>query len=163
MVHWIGVCLPMQGTWVRSLVQENSTGCRATKPVHHNYWACALCPGSHNYWAHGLQQLKPMWLEPMLHNRRSHHNEKPKHCNKEQPPAHCDALQSDITLCPFPYWCDVNSCFCLRLFHSCFCLRLFQDGLDDSSRLCSASKLNKMILNLHISFFIQRISRMWNI
>ena len=24
-----------------------------TKPVCHNYWACALEPGSHNYWAHG--------------------------------------------------------------------------------------------------------------
>ena len=26
-VQWIGICLPIQGTWVRSLVQEDSTCC----------------------------------------------------------------------------------------------------------------------------------------
>ena len=31
----------------------------ATKPVHHNYWACAPEPGSGNYWAHVLRLLKP--------------------------------------------------------------------------------------------------------
>ena len=30
--------LPVQGTCVRSLVQEDATCCGATKPVHHNYW-----------------------------------------------------------------------------------------------------------------------------
>ena len=30
-------CLPMQGTGVQSLVQEDSTYCRAAKPVQHNY------------------------------------------------------------------------------------------------------------------------------
>ena len=24
---------------------------QATKPVHHNYWACSLEPASHNYWS----------------------------------------------------------------------------------------------------------------
>ena len=38
-MHWIRVCLPMQGTWVQSLVWEDFTCCRATNPVHHNYWA----------------------------------------------------------------------------------------------------------------------------
>ena len=51
--------LPMQGTWVRSLVQEDPTCHGATKPVHHNYWACALEPSSHNYWAHAPQLLIP--------------------------------------------------------------------------------------------------------
>ena len=32
------------------------------------------------------QLLKPMHLEPMLCNKRSHCNEKPEHRNKEQPP-----------------------------------------------------------------------------
>ena len=45
------VCLPMQETWVRSLVQEDLTCCRATKPVDHNYWACAPGPGSHSHWS----------------------------------------------------------------------------------------------------------------
>ena len=31
-----------------------------TKPVCHNYWACALEPVSCNCWAHVLQLLKPM-------------------------------------------------------------------------------------------------------
>ena len=41
----------MQGTWVQALVQEDPTCGGATKPVSHNYWACALEPASHNYWS----------------------------------------------------------------------------------------------------------------
>ena len=29
------------------------------------------------------QLLKPTRLEPVLHNKRSHHNEKPVHCNED--------------------------------------------------------------------------------
>ena len=49
----------MQGTWVWFLVQEVPTCYGATKPAHHNYWACTLETRSHNYWAHILQLLKP--------------------------------------------------------------------------------------------------------
>ena len=56
----------MQGTRVRALVLEDPTCRRATKPVRHNYWACALEPTSHNYWAHVPQLLKPVHLEPVL-------------------------------------------------------------------------------------------------
>ena len=35
--QWIGIFLPMQEIWVQSLVQEDSTYLRATKPLHHNY------------------------------------------------------------------------------------------------------------------------------
>ena len=69
--QWLRICLPMQGTWVRALVWEGPTCCRATKPVRHNYWACALEPASHNYWAHVPQLLKPTRLEPVLCNKRS--------------------------------------------------------------------------------------------
>jgi len=48
----------MQETWIWSLIKEDPTCCIATKPVHHNYWACALEPRSHNYWALKLQLLK---------------------------------------------------------------------------------------------------------
>ena len=58
-VQWLRICLPMQGTWVRSLVQEDPTCCGATKPIHHNFWACALEPTSHNYWVCAPQLLKP--------------------------------------------------------------------------------------------------------
>ena len=94
--QWLRICLPTQGTRVRPLVQEDPTCRGATKPVRHNYWACALEPTSHNYWsphalgptcrnywARELQLLKPVHLEPMYRNKRSHRNEKPAHRNEE--------------------------------------------------------------------------------
>ena len=65
------ICLPMQGTRVRSLVRVDPTCRGATKPVHHNYWA------------HVPQLRKPVRLEPVLRNKKSHSNEKPAHCNEE--------------------------------------------------------------------------------
>ena len=50
----------MQGTQVRSLVQEDPTCFGATKPVHRSYWACTLEPASHNYWARIPLLLKPV-------------------------------------------------------------------------------------------------------
>ena len=47
---------------------------RATNLVHYNYQACALEPGSRNPWS-------PRTLKPKLHDRKSHHNEKPTHHN----------------------------------------------------------------------------------
>ena len=49
--QWLRIRLPMQGTRVWALVREDPTCHGATKPVRHNYWACALEPTSHNYWA----------------------------------------------------------------------------------------------------------------
>ena len=59
------------GTGVRALVQEDPTCHGATKPMRHNYWA------------HVPQLLKPEHLEPVLHNKRSHRNEKPMHHNEK--------------------------------------------------------------------------------
>ena len=81
--QWLRICLPMQGTRVWALAQEDPTCHGATKPVRHNYWACALEPASHNYWAHAPRLLKPARLEPVLRNKRSHRNEKPAHRNEE--------------------------------------------------------------------------------
>ena len=47
----------MQVTRIRTLVQEGASCRGATKPVRHNYWACALEPTSDNYWAHVPQLL----------------------------------------------------------------------------------------------------------
>ena len=82
-VQGLRICLPMQGTRVRALVREDPTCHGTTKPMHHNYWACALEPASHNYWALVPQLLKPVRLEPTLHNKRSHCNEKLTHRNEE--------------------------------------------------------------------------------
>ena len=84
--QWLRIRLPVQETRVQALVREDPTCRRATKPVRHNYWACALEPASHEYWARGPQLLKPACLEPVLHNKRSHRNEKPAHRNEEYPP-----------------------------------------------------------------------------
>ena len=62
MADWIGICLPMQETWVQSLVQEDAKCCRATNLM------------SHNYWAHALQ--------------KSHLNERPVHGNLRVVPTH---------------------------------------------------------------------------
>ena len=35
--QWLGIRLPMQGTRVRALIQEDPTCCRAAGPMHHNY------------------------------------------------------------------------------------------------------------------------------
>ena len=73
----------MLGTQVQSLVWEDPTCHVPAKPVCHIYWAWALEPVSHNYWAHTVQLLKPTRLEPMLHNKRSHCNEKSVHHNEK--------------------------------------------------------------------------------
>ena len=39
--QWLRIHLPMQGTRVRALVWEDPTCRGATRPVSHNYWACA--------------------------------------------------------------------------------------------------------------------------
>ena len=102
--QWLRIHLPMQGTWVRSLVREGPTCRGATKTVHHNYWACALEPASHNYWAREPQLLSlcsrarvPQLLSPCAGttearvprahapNKRSHRNEKPAHHTKSSP------------------------------------------------------------------------------
>ena len=51
MVQWLRIHLPMQRTWVWSLVRENPTCCGATKSMHHKYWVQALEPPSRDYWS----------------------------------------------------------------------------------------------------------------
>ena len=63
--------LPMQQTQVRALVREDPTCCGATKPMHHNYWACALEPASHNYWARVPQLLSPLAYSPCSSRREA--------------------------------------------------------------------------------------------
>ena len=82
-VQWLRIRLPMQGTGVRALVREDPTCCGATKPVRHNYRACALEPASSNYWslcatttearkprACALQQEKPPQWEARAPQQR---------------------------------------------------------------------------------------------
>ena len=59
--QWWRIHLPMQETWVWSLIWEDPTCRRATKPLHCSYWVCAQ--------GQELKLLSPCVLEPMLHNR----------------------------------------------------------------------------------------------
>ena len=67
------ICLPMQEARVQSLMQEDPTCCRATKPV------CAPQLLSVRSRAHELQLRSPCTLEPALHTPRGHGSEKPAH------------------------------------------------------------------------------------
>ena len=84
-VQWIRICLPKLGTWVPSLVWEDSTHYGGTNPRHDDYWAHTLEPVSCNYWGCVTQLLKPARLESMLSNDRGHHSEKPVRCDEEWP------------------------------------------------------------------------------
>ena len=77
-VLWLRICLTMQETQAWSFVQEDPMCCEATKPMHHNFWDCALELGNCNYWACMLRLLSLHALEPVLWNRRSQNNEKPR-------------------------------------------------------------------------------------
>ena len=58
--QWWRICLPMQETWVWSLVWKYFTCHGTTKPVCPNCWAYELEPWNHNYWARVPQLLKSM-------------------------------------------------------------------------------------------------------
>ena len=72
-VQEFGIHLPMQGTQVRFLVQEDSTCHRATKPMSHSATALELT-------------CQRYCLEPVLHNKRSHTMRSPRPTPREQPP-----------------------------------------------------------------------------
>ena len=62
-VHWLKICLPMQGTWIRSLVWEDSICREAAKPDSRSYRVMQPLKPQHPR-ACALQQEKP-----------AHHNE----------------------------------------------------------------------------------------
>ena len=76
--QWWGVHLPMQKTWFDPWSER----------IPHAEKQLSLCATtiepvqSHKYWHYMLPLLKPWVLESVLH-KRSHHNGKPVHCDKE--------------------------------------------------------------------------------
>ena len=63
--QWLRIRLPSQGTWLRSLVLEDSTCCGAAERGRHDYWSYPR-------------------LEPVLH-KRSPRSETPSHCHQSSP------------------------------------------------------------------------------
>ena len=95
--QWLRICLPMQGTRVRALVWEDPACCGATKPMRHNYWACALEPMSHNYWAcvPQLLRLRATTTEAWAPRAHAPQQEKPPQWEAHTPqrrvtPARCN-------------------------------------------------------------------------
>ena len=84
-VQCLRICLPIKGTWVLSLTQEDPTCHGATKPMHHNYWVHALEPVSCSYWVWRPPLLSPHALEPLVCNKRSHHKDQTTHPSKYIP------------------------------------------------------------------------------
>ena len=69
----------MQETWVASLAQEDSTCHTATKPVHHNYWACT--PRAYD------QQQENHWNEKPTSKSSSHSLQPEKYHMQQQGPS----------------------------------------------------------------------------
>ena len=59
LAQWLRICLPVQETWVQSLVQEDPVCHEAAEPVGHDFWACAVEPASCACWARVPLLLKP--------------------------------------------------------------------------------------------------------
>ena len=70
-VQWIRIHLPMQGTWVQSLVLEDSTCRGAPKPVSHDYWDSAETTEAREPRACALQQEKSWQWEALALQRKS--------------------------------------------------------------------------------------------
>ena len=64
--------LPMQETWVWLLIREDPACHGATKPMGHNFWACALERGSCKCWATRCNYWSARPPEPVLHTKRHH-------------------------------------------------------------------------------------------
>ena len=85
--------LPIRDTWVQSLIWDDPICPGAAKPLNHNSGSTPE-QVSLNYRAHAPQLLKPVCLQPIHRNKRSHlknregerersHcNEKPEHLNQ---------------------------------------------------------------------------------
>ena len=63
--QWLRICLPMQGTWVQSLVWEDSTCHGATEPAHCNYWS-----------QRAPEPTSSSRLQWEAHHCNSHHNQR---------------------------------------------------------------------------------------
>ena len=95
--QWLRIRLPMQGTQLQALVREDLTCRGTTKPVQHDYWACALEPASHNYRAREPQLLSPhaTTTEARMPRAQAPQQEKPPQWEAHAPqrrvaPAHCN-------------------------------------------------------------------------
>ena len=134
-VQWLRVHLSMQGTQVWSLVQEDVTCPRVTRPVCCNYWACALQPSSHNYWClWGYSLSSATMRSPCTATRESPFTAKNKvflkmHCK------HFNFLIKTVNIKKFTWNHIIPLIFSHRIFHL----------------LCSSSSPGCVLCNILVS------------
>ena len=96
-------------------IQEDPTCQGAAKPMHHNYWACALGPGSRNCLrpmcprAGTPRQEKPLWPEargPQLES--SPHSLQLKQSPRSMETQHSQKLKWINELIFKKDWCDIS-------------------------------------------------------
>ena len=85
-VQLVRIHLAMQGTPVRPLVWEDPTGPEQLNPCATTTEAVLKSLASCSHWTHVLQLLRPAYLEPRLHNKRSYCSEKAAHWDKKAAP-----------------------------------------------------------------------------
>ena len=86
MVQWLSICLAMQGTLVRSPVQEDPTCYRASKPMCRSYWAWVPEPQSPR--VHPPQKEKPwQWAALTLQRVAATTGPQPEKARLQQNPA----------------------------------------------------------------------------
>ena len=79
-VQWLGICLPILGSWIQSLVREDPTCHGTTKPVRHNLpdlcsRACAPQQGKP---PQGEARAPQQRVAPLAKSR-----EEPEHSNED--------------------------------------------------------------------------------
>ena len=107
--QWERIHLPVQETWAQSLIREDPTCRRATKPMCHNYWVCALEPRSFNccYCCCCIALVVSDSLRPhgLQHTRLPCPSPTPRACSNS---------------CPSSQWCHPNISISVIPFSSCF-------------------------------------------
>ena len=76
--EWLRICLAVQGTWLRALLQDNPTCYRATNSMCHDSWASAPEP---TCWS--TEAFMPQACVPTQEN--SLQQEGAGHCNEKEP------------------------------------------------------------------------------
>ena len=85
-VQWLRICLAAQETLVWSLVWEDPTCHRATKPRRHKYRASALEPAGHSFWR--LRAPSPCSTAGEVTATEAwalHLQSSPTHCRQREP------------------------------------------------------------------------------
>ena len=148
-VQWVRICLPMQRTRVLSLVWEDSTCQEATKPRHHNYWACAPQQEKPLRWEACAPQLESSpclrQLEKSLSSNKDSAQPPKDALNNKTQRIYNENLKTD-TQCNFQA-CLEQLGLCESAFSTCLFL-FFPVKMNIQTKMCSKCKVHSGFLRL---------------